>query len=1005
MPVCHACRFESAEPFKFCPECGTPAAAQAAAREQRKVVTVLFCDLTGSTAIGETLDPEPLRALLARYFDRMQEIVSRHGGTVEKFIGDAVMAVFGVPVVHEDDAVRAARAACEMRDALPDLGLNARIGVATGEVVTAGDEHLATGDVVNVAARLEQASAPGEILIGELTYALAGAAIDAEPVSAVIAKGKSQPVPAWRLLAVGGQGERQLAGPMVGRDRQLRLLRDVFASVRDDHACHLVTVLGAAGVGKSRLAAEVLREGVGDGQVVRGRCLSYGEGITYWPVIEVLQQLDRRPADAATARAIAGLLDESVVTAGAEEIAWAVRRTLEDAAAERPLICVLDDLHWAEPSLLDLIEHIADVSRGRSILLYCMARPELFDRRQGWAGGKMNATTILLEPLSPSETDRLIDALTELDPAVRARIRDAAGGNPLFVEEMLALLRASGSDEIAVPPSIQALLAARLDQLPPAERLVLETGAVEGQVFHRHAVETLAETTDLAGPLTGLIRKDLLRPATPVFAGDEAYGFRHILIRDAAYDALAKTSRATLHERYAEWLEQQTSAPAELDEIIGYHLEQVVRYRRELGLADDGGTAERARKRLTRAGRRARFRGDMHAALGLLSRASMLVPEREIDLPLEFDRLDTVFWMGRTADAQQAANELVDRTRAAGARAEELAAAIKAEEFRASGEPERSPMLKALVDEALPELTTRQHHFGLYVAQHALGLILNEAGLHDDQLTAYEEAFRQAELAQIPGLAEMIVQELLEPRAFGSTPAASLLAFTDELESLGRLDNSGRMYRATALAMLGLITDARLLMQDTLQRFRDGRATIPYGLYSAQLGSDIELMAGDLAAAVAIGSEGCRILDEAGERGWLCTGVAQLARNLVALERLDEAEARATWASRFTPMSDVVTQTALFQVRAMIQAKRGSPEQAVPIAMEAVAMSLTTQSLNNQASAYADLGDVYALAGRIGDAGDAYRAAAEHYGRKGNVVMQERVRRTLGELGADARPG
>ena len=313
-------------------------AAPARAKEQRKTVTVLFCDLTGSTALGETLDPERLRALLARYFERMKGIVERHGGSVEKFIGDAVMAVFGVPVLHEDDALRAVRAAAEMRDALPELGLQGRIGVMTGEVVTGTEERLATGDAVNVAARLEQAAQPGEVLVGAPTLALVGDAAEVEPVEPLELKGKAEPVPAYRLLRVREAPERRHEALFVGRERELALVREAWERVQAEQRCELVTVVGDAGVGKSRLAAEVLASL--EATVVRGRCLPYGEGITYWPVVEVLKQLDLLPSDEAAAAAIRSLLGETEAATSAEEIAWAFRKTLEQrggAAARRRL--------------------------------------------------------------------------------------------------------------------------------------------------------------------------------------------------------------------------------------------------------------------------------------------------------------------------------------------------------------------------------------------------------------------------------------------------------------------------------------------------------------------------------------------------------------------------------------------------------------------------------------------------------------------------------------------
>src|SRR6202011_2564205 len=449
-------------------------------------------------------------------------------------------------------------------------------------------------------------------------------------------KGKAMPVTAYRLLQVGGAELPRGSGfdaPLVGRGNHLRMLTNAFANVVSGQSCSLFTVLGAAGVGKSRVADEFLRDI--DATVLRGGCLSYGEGITYWPVVAVLKQLldheDGSGAVELTARdenvaaAINAVLGEQSATTSPAEIAWAVRKLFESSAGTKPLVVVFDDLHWGEPALLDLIEHIGDLSRDAPILVLCLARPELLDRRPGWGGGKLNASSVLLEPLNAVETDALIGELLaddgDIAPNVRERVRAMAAGNPLFVEEVLALMRESSSHDVVVPPTIQALLAARLDQLRPDERSVLEHGSIEGQSFHRGAVQVMAPNeSDISGKLMTLVRKDLVRPDRAVFAGEDAFRFRHLLIRDAAYDALSKAERAELHECFAGWLRERTGDLAELDEIIAYHLEQAFRYRAELGPVDERarGLAAAAAECLDLAGRRALDRGDMAAAVNLL---------------------------------------------------------------------------------------------------------------------------------------------------------------------------------------------------------------------------------------------------------------------------------------------------------------------------------------------------------------------------------------------------
>src|SRR5581483_10325755 len=403
-------------------------AGMAAPHEQRKVVTVVFCDVTDSTTLGEQLDPEPLRALLARFFQRMSAIVGAHGGTVEKFIGDAVMAVFGVPRLHEDDALRACRAAAEMRDALPSLGITGRVGVATGEVVVGTEERLATGAAVNLAARLEQAAEPGDVLISAATLRLVRGVAETEPVDALALHGLGA-IRAYRLLTVGGEPPaRRPRTALVGRATELRRLDDVFAQAVHDGSCQLFTLLCAAGIGKSRLAAEFLSR-IG-ARVVHGRCLSYGEGITYWPVTEIVGQLAAQAGAASAVAETAALLGETEQPTEPRAIASAFQQMLESAAVEAPLVCLFDDLQWAEPPVLDLVKHVADLSRGAAILLLCLARPELLDRRATWGGGKMNATTLLLEPLSPDESLLLLDRLGGADADLREQIVARAEGNP-----------------------------------------------------------------------------------------------------------------------------------------------------------------------------------------------------------------------------------------------------------------------------------------------------------------------------------------------------------------------------------------------------------------------------------------------------------------------------------------------------------------------------------------------------------------------------------------------
>ncbi len=575
--ICANCGHQAIGGFRFCPECGASTDGPGPSREVRKTVTVLFCDLSGSTELGEQTDPEALRTLLARYFDRMKAIVEAHGGTVEKFIGDAVMAVFGIPAAHEDDALRACRAAVEMRDALPELGINGRIGVNTGEVVTGTEERLATGDAVNVAARLEQAASTGEVLIGELTYVLVRSAVVAEHLEPLALKGKSKPLAAMRLVSVLEAPERAHSSRFVGRTRELAQIAVTWERVQTEARCELLTLVGDAGVGKSRLVSEAVA-GM-EARVVRGRCLPYGAGITYWPVVEVVKQLAAVPSDEAAAEAIRSLLGESDRGSSSDEIGWAFRKLLEEQA---PLVCVFDDLQWGDETFLDLVEATGLLSAGAPLLLLGMARPELLERRPSWPA------PVRLQPLAPEEADALIGV--EVAAGLHERIAHAAGGNPLFITEMLAI--AHEDQAVEVPPTLKALLTMRLDQLDEDERRVLQCGAVEGEIFHRGAVQALiSDQTQVSSRLAALVRRQVIRPDRSQLPGEDGFRFQHLLIRDTAYEALPKAFRAELHQRFAVWLEAHGPQLVELEEILGYHLEQAARYLAELGAGQPGARA------------------------------------------------------------------------------------------------------------------------------------------------------------------------------------------------------------------------------------------------------------------------------------------------------------------------------------------------------------------------------------------------------------------------------
>jgi len=938
---------------------------------------VLFCDVVGSTALGESVDPETLQGLLAGYFERMKGIVEAHGGSVEKFIGDAVMAVFGVPVAHEDDALRACRAAVEMRDALPDLGVAGRIGVNTGEVLTGTEERLATGDAVNVAARLEQAADPGGVLIGAETLALVRPAVEVGEQRSLVLKGKSEPVAGYPLVTVHEAGERSHASRFVGRERELRQLSDAWDRALAGARCELVTVVGDAGVGKSRLVAEALAEI--KARVVRGRCLPYGEGITYWPVVEVVKQVALLPSDPVAAAAIRSLLGESEVATSGDEIAWAFRKLLEEQA---PLVVVFDDIQWGDETFLDLVESTALLSAGAPLLLLCMARPELVEMRPTWPA------TRRLEPLPPQQADALIG--DTVSGEMRERIAHAAGGNPLFISEMLAM--AAGKEEVEVPPTLKALLAARLDQLDEAERRVLERGSIEGEIFHRGSVQALApEETQVTTRLAALVRRQLVRPDRAQLAGDDGYRFRHLLIRDAAYDALPKAVRADLHARFADWLDKHGDALVELDEIVGYHLEQAAHYQAELGGADDV-LAERATLRLATAGRRALDRQDDRAASALLNRAAELTRPHRLDVPLELEAV----WASGDVDglaAAEAADALADRAEAAGDRSGAmLARALSLVERMFVGELAGVDESAELCHAALPLEEERGDPRRLALLWDILAVIANFRMQNADDFHASYQALRYSRLA-----GDSPSHPRLEwPLILGPRPAGEALKMLDELDAL-RPREGGDLARAALLAMLGHSDEAWPLAEAASHHQREisGNSLQEGHLYLWLLAT----IEGDRERACRHNADMIEVMAE--NVSVAAAFQSFEARDLCYLGRLEEAESWLRQAQAVPPRASVRVMAP--SAEALLRAARGELEQAEALARMAAARAETeTDNVWFQAWTCEDLATVVKRTGRIDEAREELERALAIWKRKGCLPCADRIRAEIDSLGRTA---
>jgi class 3 adenylate cyclase/tetratricopeptide (TPR) repeat protein len=957
----------------------------------RKTVTVLFADVVSSTSLGEQLDPEALRRVMGRYFDEARGSIERHGGTVEKFIGDAVMAVFGIPTLHEDDALRAVRAADDLRSSLAELNeklerdsgvtLEVRIGLNTGEVVAGRGETLVTGDAVNVAKRLEEAAGTGEILAGETTHRLVRDMVDAESVQPLSLKGKGAAVPAVRVLSVREglrERARRLESPMVGRERERQLLEQAHERAVGERACHLFTVLGAAGVGKSRLVEEFLGGLAGSATIARGRCLSYGEGITFWPILEMVRQLhgdDVVPGIAAQLGADenAGLVAERVAAAvglaegeaSAEDTFWAVRKLLEAHAHDRPLVVVFDDIQWGEPTLLDLVEHVADWTRDAPILVVCMGRPELLDKRPGWAGGKFNATSVLLEPLSDDDSGRLIENLlgrAELAPAIKSRVAEAAEGNPLFVEEMLAMLiddgllqRRNGSwvatgdlSKVHVPPTIQALLAARLDGLAPEERSVAERASVEGKVFHRGAVAGLspAEARDKLGVhLQALVRKELVRPDRAAFPGEDAFRFRHLLIRDAAYEAMPKELRAELHESFATWLEAAAGDRlTEYEEVLGYHFEQAVRYRVELGPRDERTTALGAQgaDRLGAAGERALARGDLPAAASLLRRGVELLSTDDPKRPRLLCDLGVA--LTDLGEFEEAENVLVEAETAAqgvGQASLETLAVLRSTWLRNLQAAAPIQETQAQVSRLGAELERLGDQAGVAEASFLLGVLLIWRGRHADGMEELERATRLARAAKQSRIASRCASWLLLGTVWGSLPVSESLALCDRVQQEAGdnpyLEAQLGVTRGALHAMAGRWDESSRHAEAGWARFDElgqrvtGAATrmaVGQGYLVAGRSTDIERHARLAYAA----------LEPLGEKGYLSTITAMLALALCQQGRYDEAESYANAAEELGAPDDLTTGTLASSARAEVLASRGELETAKALISEALHM-------------------------------------------------------------------
>jgi class 3 adenylate cyclase/tetratricopeptide (TPR) repeat protein len=1059
MPTCANCGWEQAEDdFAFCPACGQALTPQAKTREVRKTVTAVFCDIADSTTLGEKLDPESLRRVLSRYFEEMRLVLERHGGLVEKFIGDAVMAVFGIPQAHEDDALRAVQAAGEMRETLKLLNkeierdrgasIAVRIGVNTGEVMV-GDpssrQALVTGDAVNIASRLEQTANADEVLIGEDTFRLVRGMVVAEPLEPLALKGKSGKTRAYRLIEVSpeqlGRSVR-FDSPMVGREHEMSLLRQAFDRAVSDQSCQLFTILGSAGVGKSRLVAELVDSIDEEARVLRGRCLPYGEGVTFFPIVQIVKQAagladfdDRDFVEAkicallegdehqdAICRRVAALMGVAEVGAG-EETLWAIRRMLEAIARDRPLLLILDDIHWAEATLLDLVEHIADWSKGVPILLVCTARPDLLEVRSGWGGGKLNAATILLEPLRSEECRRMIGNLLgtgDAPPQILERVGTAAEGNPLFVEEMVSMLidegvlirvegmwtPAADLQTIDVPPTISAVLATRLDRLSGRERVVVEAASVIGKAFFVGAVRALLldqGTIDITLELMSLVRKELIRSERSTLPGEEAFRFRHQLIRDAAYGSMPKEARAEMHEQVANWLVGVAGDRiAEQEEIVGFHLEQAFRYRADLSPLNDRAwkLAIRAAEHLVNAGRRAMARIDVPAAANLLGRAVSLLPaENPLRLPLQWEYGASLNRLGRSAEAERVLSEVVDATSRSGDAVLESRARIDRWWARTETRPGLADEMPQEVRSLIPVLEQLGDDLGLTKAWQLIAFASGIRLEHGKMREAIEHAIQYARRAGDRLEESEALVSLLDETIWGPISVREGLrrceAVLQEIQGDRRMEAHVLMAQGLLEGMQGDFPRARSLLMDADATLRD--LGLEYVTYAGIWLSVVESLANEWVAAEGILKPAYDQARHSVRPPAQATVAALLARAVFAQGRIDEAEefARVAGSQAF---DETIAQVHVLGVGSRVLAVRGEYAEALRLAREGVALVANTDALWLHGNALVDLAEVLLAVGDPDDASRALQEAIRLYEEKGSLVSARTAGATLRNL-------
>jgi predicted ATPase/class 3 adenylate cyclase len=1047
---------------QFCRTCGS-ALEPLLETALRRFVTVVRSDVQGSTSLGERHDPEMLQRVLTRYYDAARSACTYHGGMIEQIQGDAVVAIFDG---HEDDALRAVRAATELRDRMTRLNeelerdaafrLLLRTAVEAGEVVAGTNSPgQLTGEVMNIVAHLEKAAGPGEIVLGETAHRLIREAVDVEDIGPLTLKGKQRPVRAYRLLVVlpGVTGRAHLAVPMVNRRLELAQLVSTYERSAGDRTFQLVTLFGAAGVGKSRLIEALVESVQPHASVLRGRCPSYG-GVAYDAMIQVVADaagLDLKDPDTVRRRLaarVAGVDGAPRIVEGIgrilglregggrpEDTHWALRRLLEVLARDRPLIVVLEDLHWADPALLDLVEDIAESSRDAPLLLVCATRLELLDARPRWSGGKLDAVSIQLAPLDSDDASQLVSRLLgdmATAPGVREYIVDRSGGNPLFVQGLVAMLREerllrvdegrwrSAVEQLEAPRDIQALINARLMNLGAAERRVVERAALIGQRFTLQAVLALsleAEPPDVGASLRTLVRKGLIVADPDIAAGgrrDDGYVFTHTLIQEVAYHAIGKETRAELHERFADWVEQTSGSDfSQVEEVVGHHLKQAYECMVDLRASAQQRTrlARRAGVALAVAGHRAALRRDIpEFAISLLRQAESLLKDNDDTRRTALlDLGDALRDAASPLRAMQAYREAIRAAHAAGdaRRATHGALGVlgtkgflRGEEQQEEEEADRDP--DAEVEDAVRLFDALGDDPGLAKAWQAKAYAHWAAG----RLRKAEEACRQAiNFAKRAG-DERLEAVAVSSRCFilfwGPRPLDEVRRQVEEALDWAR-GRGIRRLEVDALHLLARISgmrerfpEARSLLREAApsKRSEPRELLVLVGRYlSIAL---VELMAGEAAAAEQALRAGREELISLGGTGQLPAVIVLLARALIMQGRDEEAMQQTVECERLAPQSNRDAQIKWRAIRALLLARRGDVETAKRLAAEAVEWTAEWEQEDSTAEVEADHAHVLRLAGKDDEARSAGERALARYRRKGNLVGARRVEAFLG---------